>query len=168
MNILPWRDRYSPTALRTELDSLLGRFPFSETESRLPEIFARRAMPPVNIAETEKNWSVAVELPGLNEKDIHVELMGQQLVISGERKWEEENKNKEYRSVERETGRRFRITREADREQRRRRDRDDHGQGGTGDADECNPGEPEVQSLAASHPDRAEYRRVGRVDERLP
>jgi len=104
MNILPWRDRYSPASLRSEVDSLLGRFPFMEGETRLPEVFGRRAMPPVNIAETEKNWSVAVELPGLNEKDIRVEIMGEQLVISGERKWEEEKKNKEYRSVESQYG----------------------------------------------------------------
>lgn len=104
MNILPWRDRTALNTLRSEFDNLFNRMPFGDGESRLPEVFGRRVMPAVNIAETEKTWSVSVELPGLNEKDIQVQVMGQQLVISGERKWEEEKKGKEYRSVESQYG----------------------------------------------------------------
>ena len=36
------------------------------------------------VAETEKNWTLSFELPGLNEKDIQVQLMGDQLVVSGD------------------------------------------------------------------------------------
>jgi len=104
MNIIPWRDRTAVSTLRSELDNLFNRMPFGDGESRLPEVFGRRVMPAVNISETEKSWSVSVELPGLNEKDIQVQIMGQQLVISGERKWEEEKKGKEFRSVESQYG----------------------------------------------------------------
>lgn len=104
MKILPWRDRQTPTSFQSDMEEFMNRFPFSETASRLPEIFGRRAMPRVNIAETEKSWCVSVELPGLNEKDIVVQLMGEQLLISGERKWEEEKKNKEYHTVESQYG----------------------------------------------------------------
>lgn len=104
MKILPWRERPSPISLQSELEELMNRFPFKDSASRLPEIFGRRVVPPVNIAETEKSWCVSVELPGLQEKDIQVQLMGEQLLISGERKWEEEKRNKEYHTVESQYG----------------------------------------------------------------
>lgn len=104
MKILPWRERQPSSPFATEVEEFLNRFPFSDAASRLPDVFGRRVMPPVNIAETEKAWCVSVELPGLNEKDIQVQLMGDQLLISGERKWEEEKKNKEYHTVESQYG----------------------------------------------------------------
>lgn len=104
MKILPWRERPSPISLQSELEELMNRFPFKDSASGLPEIFGRRVVPPVNIAETEKSWCVSVELPGLHEKDIQVQLMGEQLLISGERKWEEEKRNKEYHTVESQYG----------------------------------------------------------------
>jgi HSP20 family protein len=45
-----------------------------------------------------------VDLPGLEEKDIDVKLMGTQLMISAERKWEEEKKGKEFHRVESQYG----------------------------------------------------------------
>lgn len=104
MSLIPFRDRSGVASLRNELDNLFNRFPFFEGESRLPAAFTRAAVPPINIAESEKNWSVQVELPGLDEKDIQVQIMGQQLVISGERKWDEEKKHKEFTSIESQYG----------------------------------------------------------------
>ena len=104
MNLIPRRDRSVLSTFRSELDNLFQRFPFGDGDDRLPEVFGRATVPAVNISETEKSWTVAVELPGLNEKDIQVQILGRQLVISGERKWEEEKKNKEYHRVESQYG----------------------------------------------------------------
>jgi HSP20 family protein len=98
---------------RTELKSLLPSrwddwfgFPWMETpKSRLPEVFQGAALPPVNVSETDKAFLVSVDLPGLEEKDIDVKLMGNQLMISAERRWEEEKKGREYHKVESQFGR---------------------------------------------------------------
>lgn len=103
MSLIPWSDR-ALASFRNEFDEMLSRFGRGDIESRLPAIFARTTFPPVNVSETEKNWTVTVELPGLAEKDIDVQVMGRQLVVSGERKYEEEKKNKEYHRVESQYG----------------------------------------------------------------
>ena len=67
---------------------------------RLPAALRTEAMPACNVAETEKEVTVTLDLPGLDEKDIKVELMGNRLTVSGDRKWEQEKKNGEYHRVE--------------------------------------------------------------------
>jgi HSP20 family protein len=56
------------------------------------------------VAETASEYVVSVELPGLEEKDIQIDLMGDNLCISGERKWESEKKSREYHRVESQYG----------------------------------------------------------------
>lgn len=104
MNLIPWTKRNDLASFRNEIDNMWNRFLENDYESNLPTVFRRAAFPPVNVAETEKNWTVSVELPGLSEKDIQVQILGQQLMISGERKWEEEKKGKEYHRVESQYG----------------------------------------------------------------
>lgn len=99
MNLIPWTDR-SLASFRNEFDEMLSRFGRGE----LPAVFGRATFPPVNVSETEKSWTVSVELPGLAEKDINVQVLGRHLVVSGERKWEEEKKNKEFHRVESQYG----------------------------------------------------------------
>jgi HSP20 family protein len=104
MKIVPWRKSEDMTTFRGEFDRLFDRFFEPELTSNLPAAFRTGAVPPVNVCETEKNWNLSFELPGMNEKDIQVQLMGNQLVISGERKWEDEKRGKEYHRVESQYG----------------------------------------------------------------
>lgn len=110
MSLVPWRERHAPQSSRTELENWFGRFPIEEPEWHLPAVFGRKAFPPVNVSESEKAWTVTFELPGLDEKDIHVQLMGRQLVVSGERRFAQdskggdEKKGQEYRRVESQYG----------------------------------------------------------------
>lgn len=60
--------------------------------------------PSVEIAATDTEYTVNVELPGVNEKDISVELSGDTLRISGEKKQEKEEKTKNYYRSERAYG----------------------------------------------------------------
>jgi HSP20 family protein len=104
MNLMPWTKRNELATFRSEFDNLWNRFLDNDFETRMPAVFGRTTFPPVNIAETEKSWTVSVELPGLREQDIQVQILGQQLMISGERKWEDEKKGKEYHRVESQYG----------------------------------------------------------------
>jgi HSP20 family protein len=58
--------------------------------------FFDRAMgwPNIEVSETEKEVKVTAELPGLEEKDIEVELANGVLAIKGERKTETEDKGR--------------------------------------------------------------------------
>jgi HSP20 family protein len=107
MNLITRRRPTTPFTLQDDFEerfkSLMEPF-FDGFRSRLPEAFETRTFPPVNVSESEKHYSISVDLPGMDAKDIDVELMGNQLTISGERKWEEEKKDKEYHRVESQYG----------------------------------------------------------------
>jgi HSP20 family protein len=102
MKLIPWRERTPFAALSTDFDDLVGDL--LARGSMLPETFKRTPIPAVNLAETGKEFVATIELPGLEEKDVSVQILGDQLVISGERKWEEEKKDKEFYRVESQYG----------------------------------------------------------------
>jgi HSP20 family protein len=104
MKLIPWRSRGELANFRNDIDDVFNRFIDEGFDSKLPAVFARAHIPPVNVSETEKSWAVSVELPGLNEKDIQVQLLGEFLQISAERKWEDEKKGKEFHQVEAQYG----------------------------------------------------------------
>ena len=54
--------------------------------------------------ETDKQIEITAELPGLEEKDVQVNLADNVLTIRGEKKAEKEEKDKAYRLVERSYG----------------------------------------------------------------
>jgi HSP20 family protein len=62
-------------------------------------------MPPLDVSESDKEVVVAVELPGMSEKDIEVSFSSGRLTISGEKTSEREEKNKAYHITERSSGR---------------------------------------------------------------
>lgn len=56
--------------------------------------------PKVDIAETKESFELSVQLPGVNKEDIKIELEGNLLSISGERKFNKEESDKTWRKVE--------------------------------------------------------------------
>jgi HSP20 family protein len=52
--------------------------------------------PNIEVSETDKEVKVTAELPGLEEKDVQVELRNSVLAISGEKKTETEDKERQY------------------------------------------------------------------------
>lgn len=60
--------------------------------------------PSLDVYEEKNNLVVKAELPGLSKEDIHIELDGNQLTIRGEKKWEDEKKERDYHCVERRYG----------------------------------------------------------------
>ena len=61
-------------------------------------------IPRVDINETDKDIILDVELPGLDKKDIKIEVKDSTLTISGERKQEKETEDSGCRRVERRYG----------------------------------------------------------------
>jgi len=60
--------------------------------------------PPVDIYEDEHNISLKLEVPGIEEKDIDVRIDDHTLTVHGERKFEKEEKEENFRRVERQYG----------------------------------------------------------------
>ena len=55
-----------------------------------------RLLPAVNVRETEDSVIAEVELPGLSQKDISVQVVGDTLTVRGERRHESEEKGRNY------------------------------------------------------------------------
>ena len=95
------------TALQREIDRLFDDFAGGwptvtrgwPTIGRMPEM-----MPSMDVVETDKEIEVTAELPGLEEKDVQVNVAGNVLTITGEKKAEKEEKDKDYRMFERSYG----------------------------------------------------------------
>ena len=60
--------------------------------------------PPVDVYEDEHNVTLKIEVPGIDEKDIDVRIENHTLTVHGERKFEKEEKEENYRRVERQYG----------------------------------------------------------------
>jgi HSP20 family protein len=87
----PWTDRTSRDlepfrAVRNQFDALLDDW-FGRG------LAGGMLSPRIDVSETEKEVTLAVELPGVEEKDIDVTLSGDQLTIKGEKKSEQESKD---------------------------------------------------------------------------
>jgi HSP20 family protein len=65
---------------------------------------AAELLPNLDVTETDKQIEITAELPGLEEKDVQVNLADNILTIRGEKKAEKEEKDKTYRLVERSYG----------------------------------------------------------------
>lgn len=61
-------------------------------------------MPSVDVKESDKEFTVRAELPGVEEKDIDVTLTSDAVTIKGEKKEEKEDKGKNYYYMERSYG----------------------------------------------------------------
>jgi HSP20 family protein len=60
--------------------------------------------PPVDIYEDEHNITLKMEVPGIDEKDIDARIENNTLTIRGERKFEKDEKEENFRRVERQYG----------------------------------------------------------------
>lgn len=60
--------------------------------------------PSVDIASTDREYTINVELPGVDEKDVQVEVTGDTLRIRGEKRQEKEQSGRDYYAVERSYG----------------------------------------------------------------
>ena len=61
-------------------------------------------LPSMDVTETDKQIEITAELPGLEEKDVQINVADNLLTIRGEKKAEKEEKDKNYRLIERSYG----------------------------------------------------------------
>ena len=61
-------------------------------------------VPKVDIVENEKSYELHVAAPGVSKEDFNIELKENFLTVSGERKFSNETKQKNYHSIETQYG----------------------------------------------------------------
>ena len=64
----------------------------------------RSFTPRVDISESDKEFQVTAELPGMDEKNLDISLANSVLTLKGEKKEEKEDKRKDYYRMERSYG----------------------------------------------------------------
>ena len=74
------------------------------SEGQEDSLTATAFAPPVDVYEDEHNVVLKIEVPGIDEKDIDVRLENNTLTVHGERKLEKEEKEENFRRVERRYG----------------------------------------------------------------
>lgn len=95
--------KHNPFADLDELGS--GMRLFQDTVSRLlDQPTARPWSPAVDIFETENELQLKADLPGVEMKDIDIQLENGTLALRGERKFEQEKKEGGFHRVERSYG----------------------------------------------------------------
>lgn len=105
--------RYEPANLLAQFHDEIGRLfdaRFSPTSEWAPA---------VDVKETEKEYVIHADVPGVKPADIDITLEDGVLTIKGTRNWEEKDQSENYKRVERARGtffRRFALPDSADSE----------------------------------------------------
>lgn len=91
-----------------ELATLQDRFNslfenFAEMNGK-EQLAAGSFVPPVDVYEDEQNLVLKLEVPGVNEDELNVSLENNVLTVSGERKFEKEEKEENFHRIERRYG----------------------------------------------------------------
>ncbi len=102
--------------LQSRLSTLFGRAPLRKNGGKEVMTVAEWA-PLVDITEDEKEYLIKAELPEVKKEEVKLTVHDDVLSISGERKYEKEEKGKKYHRVERAYGsftRSFTLPEDAD------------------------------------------------------
>jgi HSP20 family protein len=105
MNTLTrWNQLREMEALQHGLNSLINRPPVRRAEGQEEPMAVAEWAPLVDISEDDKEYLIKAELPDVKKEDVKVTAEDGTLTITGERKFEKEEKNKKYHRVERTFG----------------------------------------------------------------
>lgn len=102
--LAPYRGLGLLDPFRKEMEDLFGRF-FGEENGNGMKAWAPR----VDVEETDKELLVKADLPGVDPKDIEIQIVDGVLTLKGEKKEQKEEKRKDYHRVERFSGSFFRA-----------------------------------------------------------
>lgn len=92
--------KYNPNHKLTTYGSFIDRYFNDEAFSNKSAIFS----PKVDVVESEKSFEIQFYIPGVKKDEIKIDIKDDRLTVSGERKFENENKHKSFHSVESQYG----------------------------------------------------------------
>jgi HSP20 family protein len=91
---------FGPLGIRDEMEGLMAKL-FGEREETWP---FGRISPSLDLTETEQTIEARLDLPGVDPKEIDIQINANMLTVSGQRKEEKVEKGKTYHRVERRSG----------------------------------------------------------------
>lgn len=103
--------------LQNRISTLFGRAPVRKEGDKQEALRVAEWAPLVDITEDDKEYTIKAELPDVKKDEIKISVQNDVLSITGERKYEKEEKNKKYHRVERAYGsfsRSFTVPEDAD------------------------------------------------------
>jgi HSP20 family protein len=104
MALIRWEPVRELDTIQNEMNRLFNTFFESPAPGNAGATTLRRWLPPMDLVETDDDFVLRADLPGLSESDVNIELEGNVLTISGERKAEHEERKEGYYRVERASG----------------------------------------------------------------
>ena len=109
-SLIPWRRKEGQSApdnalieFRSEVDDLFNRF-FGSSGLLAGTYFRKGFTPAFDVSETDEDIIVKAELPGVDPKEVEVNLTGSTLTVNGEKKEEREDKTENMHRIERSFG----------------------------------------------------------------
>jgi HSP20 family protein len=101
-----WEPFRELSTLQDRMNSMMNRVFRESYNPEVPDesLTTTSFAPPVDIYEDEHNITLKLEVPGIEEEDIDVSVGNSTLTVHGERKIEKEEKEENFRRVERQYG----------------------------------------------------------------
>jgi len=115
--MMRWNPFKEMEEMEKRLSSFLGHAPVAASGDKKEAISVAEWSPLVDISEDDKEYLIKAEIPEMKKEDIKLSVHDDVLTITGERKYEKEEKNKKYHRVERAYGsfmRSFTLPEDAD------------------------------------------------------
>ncbi len=105
MNTLTrWEPLRELDELQNRLATLLGRHPIRKNDEKKEALTFAEWAPLVDIVEDQKEYLIKAELPEVKKEEIKVGVQDDVFTITGELKYEKEEKDKKYHRIERAYG----------------------------------------------------------------
>lgn len=102
MALVRWEPVREFTSLQGEMNRLFNSF--FDAPATPGNGGARRWLPPMDLVETEDHFVLKADLPGLGEGDVAIDVEGDVLTVSGERKADHEERREGFHRIERAYG----------------------------------------------------------------
>ncbi len=99
--LVKWNPARNLFAMNKDFDQFFDEF-FS---GNFPEVRDMEMSPRINLEENDNEWILSAELPGVKKDDVKVNFQDNILTISGEKKFDKEDKKKNFHRIERSYGR---------------------------------------------------------------
>jgi HSP20 family protein len=102
MALVRWEPVRELSSLQNDMNRLFNTF--FDTPTAGTGNASRRWIPAMDLVETDDQFVLKADLPGLTDEDVHIDVEGDVLTVSGERKAEHEDRREGYVRVERPFG----------------------------------------------------------------
>jgi HSP20 family protein len=102
MRLVRWRPQAGLAPVHDEFERMFDSF--FGIDRRRSDLESFDWVPRVNVEELEDRFEISAEIPGMKKDDIGIEIQENVLTIKGEKKYEKEEKDRNYTIFERSYG----------------------------------------------------------------